>query len=452
MRDMSKGSVGGQMVIFAVPLMLDNIFQQLYGVVNSVIVGRYLGKEALAAAGTAIPVMNIMMFLLVGMTMGASVLMAEYFGAGDEKKLKDEVATSLTAGLLFTLLLSAAGMLCIRPALLLIQAPPEIMPQAVSYLRIIFAGLLFAFLYNHLASAMRAVGESAVPLIFLIFSSLLNIVLAVVFVKNMGAGVEGAAWATVISQAAAALLCLIYIYFKIPALRPGKNFLRIDFALLKKTASYSSVSGIQQAVLYIGIFLIQGAVNPLGIDTIAAFNSVSRIDNLVMTPSDSLASSLMMFVSQNRGARREDRVRLGLRQSIYLNFAATALCALVLFAVPERLAAVFLNAGDSRAIAIGTRYLKVMSLFYLLSPYCNSFQGFFRGIGRMDITFYATVIQIPVRVALAYALAGTLAMEAVAVAIAVGWIFMSAYLLFEYMRYLRAEGSVERENKYEYGL
>ncbi|MDO4559734.1 MAG: MATE family efflux transporter [bacterium] len=452
MRDMSKGSVGGQMVIFAVPLMLDNIFQQLYGVVNSVIVGRYLGKEALAAAGTAIPVMNIMMFLLVGMTMGASVLMAEYFGAGDEKKLKDEVATSMTAGLLFTLLLSAAGMLCIRPALLLIQAPPEIMPQAVSYLRIIFAGLLFAFLYNHLASAMRAVGESAVPLIFLIFSSLLNIVLAVVFVKNMGAGVEGAAWATVISQAAAALLCLIYIYFKIPVLRPGGNFLRIDFTLLKKTASYSSVSGIQQAVLYVGIFLIQGAVNPLGIDTIAAFNSVSRIDNLVMTPSDSLASSLMMFVSQNRGARREDRVRLGLRQSIYLNFAATALCALVLFAVPERLAAVFLNAGDSHAIAIGTRYLKVMSLFYLLSPYCNSFQGFFRGIGRMDVTFYATVIQIPVRVALAYALAGTLAMEAVAVAIAAGWIFMSAYLLFEYMRYLRAEGSVERVNKYEYGL
>ena len=449
---MSRGSIGGQMAIFAVPLMLANIFQQLYGVINSVIVGRYLGKEALAATGTAIPVMNIMMFLLAGMAMGASVLMAEYFGAGDEKRLKDEVATSMTAGLLFTLLLSTVGIFCIGPALRIIQAPPEITPQAVSYLRIIFSGLIFAFLYNLLSSAMRAVGESAAPLCFLIFSSLLNIALAALFVRDMGAGVAGAAWATVISQAVSTLLCLIYIYFKIPVLRPGRHLMRIDLSLLKKTASYSSVSGIQQAVLYIGIFLLQGAVNPLGIDTIAAFNSVCRLDSLVMAPSDSLASSLMMFVSQNRGARREDRVRFGLRQSIYMNFACTAACALVLFAVPERLAAMFLNAGDSRAVEIGTHYLKIMSLFYLLAPCCNTFQGFFRGIGRMDVTLYATIVQIPVRVALAYILAGRLGMESVAVAIAAGWIFMSVYLLFEYAGYLRAEGSPERKDKYGYGL
>ena len=148
MRDMSKGDITKQMVIFAVPLMLGNMFQQLYGVINSVVVGRYLGKAAFAVTGTAIPVINIMMFLLLGMTMGASVLMAEFFGAGDEKRLKEEISTSVISGLIFTVLLTAAGMFCVEPALRLTRAPAEIMPQAASYLRIIFAGLLFAFLYN----------------------------------------------------------------------------------------------------------------------------------------------------------------------------------------------------------------------------------------------------------------------------------------------------------------
>ncbi|MDO5116664.1 MAG: MATE family efflux transporter [Synergistaceae bacterium] len=452
MRDMSRGSIGGQILLFSFPLMLANVFQQLYGVMNSVVVGRYLGKEALAATGTAIPLMNIMMFLIVGITMGASVLMAEYFGAGDEKKLRDEADTAMTAGLIFTLLLSAAGALFVAPALRLIQAPPEILPQAAAYLRIICLGFVFAFFYNHFSSAMRAVGESAAPLCFLILSSLLNIALAVLFVGKLGGGVEGAAWATVISQAFSALLCLAYIFFRIPALRPEGNFLRIKGELLKKTLSYASVSGIQQAVLYIGIFLLQGAVNPLGIDAIAAFNSVSRIDGLVMAPGDSLASALMMFVSQNRGARREDRVRLGLMQTHYLSFAVTALCAAVIFAVPERLAALFLNAGEETAIAEAARFLRIMSLFYLFSPCCNTFQGFFRGAGRMDVTFYATLVQIPLRVALAYLLAGALGMEAVAVAIAAGWIFMAAYQLFEYSRYLRAEGPVEGGRSYGFGL
>ena len=450
MRDMSKGDITKQMVIFAIPLMLGNIFQQLYGVINSVVVGRYLGKAAFAATGTAIPVINIMMFLLLGMTMGASVLMAEFFGAGDEKRLKEEISTSVISGLIFTVLLTAAGMFCVEPALRLTRAPAEIMPQAASYLRIIFAGLLFAFPYNLMSSAMRAVGESTAPLLFLIFSSLMNIALAVAFVGTLGMGVEGAALATVISQAVSVLLCLIYIKRKLPLLLPDAASFRISLPLLRTTASYSSVSGVQQAVIYVGIFLLQGAVNPLGIDAIAAFYAVCRIDEFVLAPNESLTSSLMMFVSQNRGAGNDARIRKGVLRSAYVNHGCTAACSLILFLMARTLVSMFLGDAETTAIAMGTKYLKFMSVIYLLSASCNTFQGFFRGIGRMDVTLYATLIQIPTRIVLTYILAGSMGINAVAAATGAGWALMTAYLFVEYLKYLKAEAlpAGERMNKY----
>jgi putative MATE family efflux protein len=323
MRDMTKGSVARNIAVFSAPLVLDNMFQQLYGVVNSVVAGRCLGSAALAATGTAIPVMNIATFLLCGMTLGAAVLMAEFFGARRLDMLKRECGTAFSVGVVFTLLLSAAGIACLKPALALIKAPPEIAPQAAAYLKIIFAGLLFSFLYNFFSSSLRAVGESAVPLYFLVAASLLNLGLAVLFVGRMGLGIRGAALATVISQAAAALMCFLYIYFKTPALRLELRSLRPDRMLLARTVSYSSVSGVQQTVLYVGVFLLQGAVNPLGVTAIAAFNGVCRIDGFVMAFGDSLATALMMFISQNLGAGRGDRALKGLSGTLLLNLAVT---------------------------------------------------------------------------------------------------------------------------------
>ncbi|OUO93320.1 hypothetical protein B5F39_08475 [Cloacibacillus sp. An23] len=438
MRDMSRGSVAGNILAFAFPLMLANIFQQLYGVANSVVVGRQMGAAALAATGTAIPIVNVMVFLLLGVTMGSSVLMAEFFGAGDERSLKDELSTSAAAGAVFTLALSAAGVLFTEPLLAVIRTPSELAPMASAYLRIIFLGLIFTFFYNLLSFAMRAVGESAAPLVFLIISSLLNVALSVLFVRDFGLGVEGAAAASVLSQAVSALLSFFYIKLRLPVLVP-ESWTKISAPLLRRTLWFSSVSGVQQTVLYFGILVLQGAVNPLGITSIAAFNAVSRIDGFVMSLSDSFASSLMMFASQNRGAGERARVFLGLRRTLGLCAAVTSLCAVLLLLFPRALASAFLGPGEDEALARAVSFLRTMALFYLLSVPCNTFQGFFRGVGRMKVVLYATYIQIPVRVAVSYALARSAGINAVAAGISAGWVCMASYQLFEYRRFVKYE-------------
>ena len=431
-RDMTEGNVTGHMIRFAIPLMIGNVFQQLYGAVSSIVVGRYLGKEALAAMGTAVPIMNILLFLLVGMTMGASILMAEYFGAKDTARLKSELATSIVAGLVFTVVLSAVAALAIVPALRIINTPEVIIPQAAAYLRIIFAGLAFAFLYNLLSSALRSVGEATMPLVFLVLSSVLNIVLAVLFVGRLGFGVRGAALATVIAEAAAMAACAFYIWARVPDLRLRLWELRPERALLSRTISYSWVSGVQQTFLYVGIFLVQGAVNPLGVDAIAAFNAVSRVDGFILAPSDSLALSLMTFISQNRGAGRNERIREGVGRSLAINVAYTSAVAIGIYFGAHRLMSLFLDAGEVSAIGIGVGYMRVMCAFFIVSAFCNTLQGYFRGMGLMRIALYATVVQIPVRVWISYALAGRLGLNAVALAVGVGWICMALYQRYEY--------------------
>lgn len=438
MRDMTRGNITRHMLFFAVPLMIGNVFQQLYGAVSAVVVGRYIGKEALAAMGAAVPIMNIVLFLLVGITMGVSILLAEFFGARDSTKLKKELATSIVAGLAFTAALSVMGAACIVPALNLIQTPPEIIPQAASYLKIAFAGLVFAFLYNLLSSALRSVGEATMPLLFLVFSSILNIVLAVLLVGKLGCGVQGAALAMVVSEAAAAFLCIAYIRARVPGLNLRLNELKMEASLLSKTISYSCVSGFQQTFLFVGIFLVQGAVNRLGVDSIAAFNAVSRIDGFVLAPSDSLALSLMMFISQNKGARRGERIAEGLGKSVVINAVYTAAATLLIYLFARRLMGVFFDAGEAAAIGIGARYMRVMCAFYLVSAFCNTLQGFFRGLGMMRIALYATFIQIPIRIALSYTMTEYLALDAIAVAIGVGWICMTIYQWREYRKAVRS--------------
>lgn len=435
MRDMTKGSVAGNMLAFAFPLMLANIFQQLYGVANSVVVGRYMGAAALAATGTAIPIVNMFVFLLLGVTMGASVLMAEFFGAGDGRALKDELSTSAVAGAVFTLALSAAGILCSGAMLALIRTPAELVPMAAAYLRIVFAGLIFTFLYNFFSFAMRAVGETVAPLVFLIAASLLNVALSVIFVRDFGFGVEGAAAATVLSQAVAALLSFFYIKLRLPTLVP-ESWLRVSAPLLRRTMWFSAVSGVQQTVLYFGILVLQGAVNPLGVTRIAAFNAAARIDGLVMSLSDSIASALMMFASQNRGAGKTARVFLGLRRSLQICCAVNALCAAALLLFPRALASAFLGSGEDEALIHAVRFLRLMAIFYMLAVVCNTFQGFFRGVGRMKVVLYATYIQIPVRVGVTYALAPLIGINGAAVGIAAGWLCMAAYQLREYRKFV----------------
>ena len=450
MRDMTEGSVTKRMLVFSVPFLFGNVLQQLYNTAAAVIVGQFAGKRALAAVGAASPIMNILTFLMVGITLGTSVLISEFFGAGDREKVREEQSTALLAGLIFTVVLSAAAIFLIRPMLFLIQTPNEIVPEAESYLRIIIAGLVFSFFYNLLSSSLRAIGNAMMPLLFLFLSCALNIGMSMVLVGNFQMGVKGAAYSTVISQAVSVLLCVGYIFRRVPVFRFRLRDLKINTELLKRTVNYSSVSAVQQTFLYVGGLILQGAVNPLGVDAIAAYSAVTKIDGFILAPTDSLALALTIFTSLNRGAGKTARVRAGLKNSMAIGAAFCLPVAFAVYFLAGTLMSFFLKPWETKALAIGAGYLKAMALFYLFPAVTNSFQGFFRGLGRMDITLGATVIQIPVRVILAYLLVGRFGMSVIAYCIAVGWLCMTVYEAMQYRHYFRkGEGSLMNEQQEE---
>lgn len=442
-RDMTEGSISRHLLIYAAPLVFGNLFQQLYQTVDSVVVGHFNGKEALAAVGAAGPVMNILTFLFVGITMGTSILMSQYFGARQYDKLREELGTSLTAGLILTAFLTLASFFGSSLLIRLTQTPAEIAPLSANYLRIICAGLIFTFLYNLLSSALRAIGDSTAPLLVLILTTIVNIFLDLFLVGVLHLGVSGAAIATVLSQAVSALALFFWILLRTPLLHFTRHDLRINRTLLRITIDFSSVSAVQQTVLYVGRLLIQSGVNALGVDAVAAFNAVSIIDSYVLAPGDSLAASLTTFSAQNKGAGHNDRIPGGLRAMLAMTECYTISITLFVLFFRRSLLGLFLKPEEEGAILLGLSYLVPMASCYFLTGICNSFQGHFRGVGNLKITLAATLLQIPIRVVLSYALLPVLGIQAVAVGTAVGWVCMAG---FEGVVYGREKGSMSPRN------
>lgn len=435
MKKMTEGNVTKNIFFFTIPIFLGNIFQQMYNTADAVIVGRFSGKEALAAVGTAGPIMNILIFFVVGFSLGSAILMAEFYGAEDIEKLKKEIATTIKAGAVFIFLLSAVALFSIKYILILMNTPIEIMEMAEGYLRIIIIGLIFSFLYNILSAEMRAVGDSKTPLGILVIAVVLNIGLDIYFIKNLGMGVKGAAYATVISQIAAVVISLLNIYFRMPVLRLTLKEFVIDLTLLKKTMSYSLSYAVQQTIIFTGAVFVQGAVNPLGIDSIAAFNSGSRIDGFILTPGDSMGAALTTFISQNRGAGKDERIFKGFKSALTMSLLYCVATAILIFIFSGSIMKIFIESSETEAIFLGRTYLKTIAFFYILTALCNTLQGFFRGFGRMDVTLIATFIQIPIRVVLSYMLTKYMGISGVAVGMGIGWIFMASYEGYLYMRY-----------------
>lgn len=435
MKKMTEGNVTKNIFFFTIPIFLGNIFQQMYNTADAVIVGRFSGKEALAAVGTAGPIMNILIFFVVGFSLGSAILMAEFYGAEDIEKLKKEIATTIKAGAVFIFLLSAVALFSIKYILILMNTPIEIMEMAEGYLRIIIIGLIFSFLYNILSAEMRAVGDSKTPLGILVIAVVLNIGLDIYFIKNLGMGVKGAAYATVISQIVAVVISLLNIYFRMPVLRLTLKEFVIDLTLLKKTMSYSLSYAVQQTIIFTGAVFVQGAVNPLGIDSIAAFNSGSRIDGFILTPGDSMGAALTTFISQNRGAGKDERIFKGFKSALTMSLLYCVATAILIFIFSDSIMKIFIESSEIEAIFLGRTYLKTIAFFYILTALCNTLQGFFRGFGRMDVTLIATFIQIPIRVVLSYMLTKYMGISGVAVGMGIGWIFMASYEGYLYMRY-----------------
>ena len=424
MKDMTKGNITSQLIRFSIPLVLGNFFQLTYNAVDSIIVGRFVGENALAAVGTANPVMNIVILGITGICIGASVLMSEFFGAGDHEKLKKEVATTLLFGCYFSLAIAVLGVVFSGWIMKLLHVPEEIQKDGALYLRVIFLGMPFTFFYNAVAAALRSVGDSRTPVRFLAMASVMNAMLDLVFVAGLGMGVLGAALSTDIAEAASAILCVVFIYRKVPLLKLKPKDSRMDRELLGLTLRQGAITALQQSCQPIGKLLIQGMINPLGVSTIAAFNAVSRVDDFAFTPEQSISSGMMTFIAQNRGAKNKERVKMGFRSGLLLESCYWAVICVLILVFKEPVMKLFVPEGDRGMVPIGVEYLSLMAFFYLMPAFTNGIQGFFRGMGDMSITLISTIIQISVRVIFVWLLVPVMGMKGVAFACLIGWACM----------------------------
>lgn len=451
MRDMTEGSPHSHLWRYALPLLLGNWLQLAYNAVDSIIAGRFIGKNALAAEGIASPVMNLVILAITGLCIGAGVLMSEYFGGKEWEQLRQSTATMLLCG---TGVSVVAAVLCMAgtPGILKWMAvPEEIYDITVIYLRIIFLGMPFTFLYNALAAGLKSVGDSKTPLKFLAFSAILNAVLDLIFLGMFGFGIACSAVTTVAAEAFSAVLACCYMLRNVKELWPCREQWKIDRRMLKRILSYGGPTAFQQAVQPIGKVLIQGQVNALGVSTIAAFHAVTRVDDFACIPEQGIASSISTYIAQNRGAEKYDRIRKGFRAGIRLEVCYWLLIGTAAAVFRTPVTALFVTGeGADEVIHLGSRYLMNMSVFYLWPALTNGFQGFYRGMGKMYTTILGTVIQISIRTLCTYLLAPSVGITGIAFACVIGW---SVMLMFEIPYYfvtcrkiLGKKGAVHNEN------
>lgn len=422
--NMTEGSITKHLVDYSIPLILGNMFQLTYNAVDSIIAGRFIGKEALAAEGTASPVMNIVILGISGICMGASVLMSEFYGAGQKEKLKREMSTTVIFGCYFSVIIAILGGIFSKSLLGALGVPDEILGKAASYLSVIFLGAPFTYFYNAVSAALKSVGDSKTPLKFLAFSSILNAVLDLIFIGGLGFGIVCSAVTTVAAEAASAVLCITYVYRKIPMLQLRRGEFTMDRQLLRQTLRYGSITALQQSCQPIGKLLIQGAVNPLGVDMIAAFNAVNRIDDYAFTPEQSISHGITTFVAQNRGAGRKERIRKGFRRGLMLEACYWVFISITITLFRRPLMGLFVTAGNEGIVALGSSYLGLMALFYVFPAFTNGIQGFFRGMGNMSVTLLGTFVQTSLRVVFVYLLTSGIGLLGVAYACAIGWSVM----------------------------
>lgn len=423
-KDLTTGKIMPILVNFTVPLVLGNLFQLTYNAVDSIIVGHFVGKEALAAVGICNPVSTLMILFLNGLCMGASILMGIQYGAKDYETLHRQISTTLLSGAVFSFFLTLVCVIFAVPILLLLQVDPSIMDMTVQYLRIIFLGLMFTFLYNFFSSTLRALGDSASPLYFLIISAILNIFGDLFFVIVLKAGSNGCAISTVLSEALCCLFCIIYIQKKVPILRLGKKWLVFDARLLKKTIAYGWASAMQQATVQMGKIAIQALVNTMGVSVAAAFAVVNRIDDFAITPEQNIAHAMTALMAQNKGAGKNDRMREGFRCGMILELVYGAAVMLICLGFARPLMSLFVK--DEEVIGHGVVYLHLIAVMYILPAITNALQGFFRGIGDLKVTLMSSFTNMAVRVIAAapMVLLWNFGIEALPYSYLAGWIAM----------------------------
>ena len=422
--NLTEGPIFKTMMLFAFPMILGNLLQQIYNIVDTIIVGRFVSSEALAAVGSAYALMTFINSLIIGLCMGSGALFSKSFGAGKQADMRQEVKLSFV----FIGIITAIIYIIVFPGtdliLRLLAVPADVYALMRSYVRIIFAGIVFIFLFNFFAYLLRAVGNSLVPLIFLAISSVTNIVLDLYFVISLKWGVAGAAGATVISQSLAGVGTAIYVMARHRDLVSSGKDGRTEWYRLGEIIKNDVFTGLQQSVMNFGILMIQGLVNSFGTTIMAAFAAAVKIDTLAYMPAQEYANAYSLFISQNYGARKQERIAKGTRIATAVSVIFCLVVSVIIWIFSRDFMEIFVEASETAIIAAGVKYLRIEGSFYFGIGILFLLYGYYRGVQRAEMSLVLTVISLGTRVALSYMLAPhtALGVNAIWWSIPIGWI------------------------------
>ena len=421
--NLTQGGITGTLLRFTLPMMAGALLQQCYNIADTLIVGQFVGPEALAAVGSAYTLMVFLCSILLGLSLGSSTVFSQQYGRGSLSALRHSTWVSFVLILAITVVLNVAAFLALDPILRFLQVPAEVYPLMRDYLWIIFWGILFTFIYNFYAALLRAVGDSVTPLWFLSLSVVLNIGLDLFFILSLDWGIEGAAAATVIAQGAAALGIVIYTYRKRPELKIRRNEIYLDRATLKEITEFSTLTCVQQSVMNLGILMVQGLVNSFGTAVIAAFAAAVKIDAFAYMPVQEFGNAFSTFVAQNFGARKRQRIRRGIRQALLITCLFSLAVSLLIFLFAEPLMLIFVKPDEVEILRIGAQYLRIEGAFYALIGILFLLYGYYRSVRMPGMSVILTVLSLGTRVALSYILASLPAVGVTGIwwSIPIGW-------------------------------
>ncbi len=432
--DMTKDSPGKSLFFFAVPMVLGNIFQQLYNIIDSIVVGNYVGADALAAVGSSTSIVMLFVMIATGLSIGCSVIISQLFGAKDYQKMKTAISTATLSIIIIGILLMGTGLLFSTDLLYLLKTPVNIFNDAAAYLNIYFYGLPFLFLYNAMNAVFNGLGKSKVPLCFLIFSSCLNVCLDLLFVIRFEMGVSGVAWATLVSQGIAATASLAFLIITIKNMKIAQTKTIVSLPMLATMYKIAIPSCLQQSIVSIGFLCVQALVNSYGSVVIAGFTAANKIDGIAIVPFINIGNAVSTFTAQNIGAKKPERVKNGYHMALCMILCVGILITGLLYLFGSSFVSAFVDTETNPGvIAVGVEYLHVVSLFYVVMGIMNSTNGLLRGAGDIKVFVISTLCNFATRVACAYLLAMTsLGHSAVWWAIPLGWLVA---LLISYGRY-----------------
>ena len=441
--DMTKGNPLKIFIFFSIPLLIGNIFQQLYSMVDTIIVGRFVGVNALAAVGSTGSLFFLVNGMILGLTSGFAVLVAQKFGAKDEDGIRKAVASNIILTLLSTAIITAIALVVKTPLLKMMNTPDNIIVDANTYITIIFAGIITQALYNMAAGILRALGDSKTPLYFLIVSSVINIILDLVFIINFKMGVAGAAYATNIAQGISGILCLVYSYKKFKVLRLKKDDFKVDSSYYEKHLKVGIPMGLQFSITAVGIIIVQSAINVFGSAVIASYTASSKVLQLVMQPSVSFGVTIATYAGQNLGAKRLDRIKNGIKIMNKVSVITSLIAGAVLVLFGKYFVMLFIENPSVEIITYAQRVLNYSAVFFIPLGFIFVYRNVLQGMGESFVPMMAGVAELVARSIVAFTLPKFIGFTGICLADPVAWIAAALPLMITYYKKMK---KIEMEN------